>query len=84
MDIQFCPIVVIDIACCCALWSLLQVGKEFDALLIDVQAPSFSSGLPVFDVFKKDTLDVRHIILIIANMHVVYYGWSLKLWHKKH
>ena len=37
---------------------LFQVGKEFDALLVDVQAPS--STHPVFDVFKKDTFDVRN------------------------
>ena len=42
-----------------AVWNnLLQVGKQFDALLVDVQAPSFSSGLPVFDIFKKDTFEV--------------------------
>ena len=34
-----------------------QVGKEFDALVVDVQAPS--SRHPVFDVFPKDTFDVR-------------------------
>ena len=33
-----------------------QVGKEFDALLVDVQAPN--STHPVFDVFQKDTFDV--------------------------
>ena len=33
-----------------------QVGKEFDALVVDVEAPS--STHPVFDVFQKDTFDV--------------------------
>lgn len=32
-----------------------EVGKEFDALLVDVEAPS--STHPVFDVFHKDTFD---------------------------
>ena len=35
---------------------MAQVGKEFDALLVDVQAPN--SRRPVFDVFEKDTIDV--------------------------
>ena len=35
---------------------LWQVGKEFDALVVDVRAPS--SAHPVFDVFQKDTFDV--------------------------
>ena len=35
---------------------LMQEGKEFDALLIDVKAPT--SRHPVFDVFQKDTFDV--------------------------
>ena len=46
---------------------LLQVGKQFDALLIDVQAPSFSSGLPVFDIFNKDTFEVWHIQSLKQN-----------------
>ena len=34
-----------------------QVGKQFDALLIDTTAPT----PPVFDVFDQDTLDVSKI-----------------------
>ena len=33
-----------------------QPGKEFDALLVDVKAPQ---PTPVFDIFDRDTLDVR-------------------------
>ena len=40
-----------------------QVGKEFDALLVDVQAPS--STHPVFDVFQKDTFDVSIAKLLL-------------------
>ena len=43
--------------------SLFQVGKEFDALLIDTKAPA--TPHPVFDVFEKDTMDVS-----IGVMHV--------------
>jgi hypothetical protein len=37
-----------------------QIGKEFDALLVDVEAPS--STHPVFDIFQKDTFDVSIIM----------------------
>ena len=33
-----------------------QVGKEFDALLVDVKAPKCH---PVFDIFDQDSFDVR-------------------------
>ena len=33
----------------------LQVGKEFDALIIDTAAPR---GAPVFDIFDGDTVEV--------------------------
>ena len=32
------------------------MGKEFDALLIDVMAPSPQT--PVFDIFKQDVFEV--------------------------
>ena len=32
------------------------MGKQFDALVVDVEAPSPKH--PVFDVFQKDTFDV--------------------------
>lgn len=35
---------------------LNQVGKEFDALLVDTSAPKED---PVFDVFDKDSMEVR-------------------------
>jgi hypothetical protein len=35
-----------------------QVGKEFDALLIDTRAPGPPSD-PVFDIFEENTFDVR-------------------------
>lgn len=37
--------------------SVHQVGKEFDALLIDVEAPSPEA--PVFDVFEQDNFEVK-------------------------
>ena len=37
--------------------SSFQVGKQFDALLIDTTAPT----PPVFDVFDQDTLHVSKI-----------------------
>ena len=36
--------------------TLLQVGKQFDALLIDVNAPNPSD--PVFETYEADTLAV--------------------------
>ena len=35
----------------------MQVGKEFDALVIDTKAPH---GDPVFDVFDTDSMDVSN------------------------
>ena len=34
----------------------MQVGKQFDALLIDTAAPA---QFPVFDVFEGDSIEVR-------------------------
>lgn len=33
----------------------MQVGKEFDALIIDTDAPQ---GAPTFDTFEEDTIEV--------------------------
>ena len=38
------------------LHTLLQVGKQFDALLIDVNAPNPSD--PVFETYETDTIAV--------------------------
>ena len=35
-----------------------QVGKQFDALLIDTTAPA---QFPVFDVFEGDSVEVLYI-----------------------
>ena len=43
----------------------MQEGKEFDALLIDVKAPT--SRHPVFDVFHKDTFDVSTLLLTTCS-----------------
>ena len=39
----------------------MQVGKQFDALLIDTAAPA---QFPVFDVFEGDSIEVRSISVI--------------------
>ena len=54
-------IIILCIGCLTNKYStpLVQIGKQFDALLIDVKAPQ--SSFPVFDVFSEDTLDVRLI-----------------------
>ena len=47
----------------------MQVGKQFDALLIDTQAPDASD--PVFYTFPRDSMAVSlspHSCLFIAHM----------------
>ena len=44
----------------------VQVGKEFDALIIDTAAPH---GAPVFDIFDGDTVEVRALHSVL-NMTV--------------
>ncbi len=44
--------------------ALTQVGKEFDALLVDTSAPQ---PHPVFDVFEKDTMEVQTHRLLARN-----------------
>ena len=47
----------------------VQVGKQFDALLIDTQAPDASD--PVFYTFSRDSMAVSlspHSCLFIAHM----------------
>lgn len=42
-----------------------QVGKEFDALIIDTKAPQDD---PVFDVFDSDTVEVSVMLKIVFIM----------------
>lgn len=42
-------------------FTIFKVGKEFDALLIDVAANDGSGLLPVFDVFPHDSFKVDYI-----------------------
>lgn len=49
----------------------LQVGKEFDALIIDTAAPQ---GAPTFDTFEDDTIEVCYSGLAIS--HLVYFNMS--------
>ena len=56
--------------------SPLQVGKDFDALLIDTSAPQ---GHPVFDVFDKDTVEVAsmHACLnVLTSFYVLLSSWQ--------
>ena len=45
--------------------TFLQVGKDFDALLIDVEALG-SQGSPVFDIFE-DSFDVCNVIIMSCS-----------------
>ena len=46
------------------LW-FCQVGKEFDALLIDVLAPD--PDTPVFDIFEPTSFEVRFLYAHLCN-----------------
>ena len=49
---------------CIVLWSevtLFQVGKQFDALLVDTSAP-------VFDTFESDTRNVSKANLVVVKI----------------
>ena len=41
----------------------MQVGKEFDALIIDTDAPQ---GAPTFDTFEEDTIEVWNNVIGIT------------------
>ena len=57
---------------------LFQVGKEFDALLIDTSAPSSSD--PVFDTVSSDTTNVR---IADARFEMLDYGlYGISPWAK--
>jgi len=47
-----------------------QVGKQFDALLVDTEAPT----PPVFDIFDQDELDVSELFICLCGMLEMYYN----------
>lgn len=51
---------------------MFQVGKEFDALLIDTSAPSSSD--PVFDTASSDTTNVRMVDAHFEMLDYALYG----------
>ena len=65
--IQFIVLVIYIIIIKCAEFlvrCLQQVGKEFDALIIDTKAPL---GDPVFDTFDSDTIEVSFLSTFALN-----------------
>ena len=46
----------------------MQVGKQFDALLIDTAAPV---QFPVFDVFEGDSIEVRISVISLFRLCLI-------------
>ena len=58
-----------------------QVGKEFDALIIDTKAPL---GDPVFDIFDSDTIEVSVwstcVVHYFTATSLTFKGFGIKIY----